>query len=410
MSEPAQGVDPMTELCRHLDGLTQAVRALQEGYTRLENRVQALSAPSTSSASGTSTSPSVIMLPPEPKVPMPERFSGERSKYRAFRNACELYFALQPRNFSLEATKVGFVISLLYCEPQAWAHRLMEQKDLSLDRLDTFFQAMSLLYEDPHLAATAEAALHALQQGRRPAEDYVSEFRRWSADTNWNNAALCYQFRLGLSETLKDELARVGVPETLEALINLTIQIDRRLRERRTERATGLSRPAWMLPRVPTFPNPSPPAPITTSRDIPEPMQLGLIRPSLTSEERLRRRTNNLCLYCGEPGHYVRTCPAKYRKSTSLSSVHTPVVFNNSSHLAVPVLLQLPGRAIQTSAILDSGACSCFLDSSFAIQHHIPLRPRAIGLSVHLADGSVLKSGPVTQETLPIATTISDIH
>ena len=80
MSEPAQGVDPMQELCRHLEGLTQAVRTLQEGYTRLENRVQALSTPATSSAaSGASASPSVIMLPPEPKVPMPERFSGERS-------------------------------------------------------------------------------------------------------------------------------------------------------------------------------------------------------------------------------------------------------------------------------------------------------------------------------------------
>ena len=122
MSEPAQGMDPMTELCRHLDGLTQAVRALQEGYTRLENRVQELSTPSTSSSSGASASPSVIMLPPEPKVPMPERFAGERSKFRAFRNACELYFALQPRTFSLEATKVGFVMALLSGEPQAWAH------------------------------------------------------------------------------------------------------------------------------------------------------------------------------------------------------------------------------------------------------------------------------------------------
>lgn len=40
---------------------------------------------------------------------------------------------------------------------------------------------------------------------------------------------------MGLSESLKDELARVGTPDTLEALITLAIQIDRRLRERRSE-------------------------------------------------------------------------------------------------------------------------------------------------------------------------------
>lgn len=137
------------------------------------------------------------MLPPEPRVPTPERFTGERNKYRAFRNACELYFALQPRTFSLEATSVGFVISLLSGEPQAWAHRLLEQKSVCLDNLDTFFSAMSQLYEDPQLKAMAESALHALQQGRRPAEDYVLEFRRWSSDTEWNDAALRYQFRLG---------------------------------------------------------------------------------------------------------------------------------------------------------------------------------------------------------------------
>lgn len=151
--------------------------------------------------------PAVVMLPPEPRVPTPEKFHGERNEFRAFRNACKLYFSLQPRTFSLEATKVGFVISLLQGEPQAWAHRLLEQKAISLTDLASFFGAMAQLYEDPQQAATAEAALNTLQQGHRAVEDYVSEFRRWSSDTNWNDAALRYQFRMGLSDNLKDELA-----------------------------------------------------------------------------------------------------------------------------------------------------------------------------------------------------------
>lgn len=145
MSEPEQGTSPMEELCAHLAGLTEAVKNLQQGYTRLEERVLTLSNPigaqGASSAPAPSVGPSstVVMLPPEPKVPTPERFFGNRHKFRAFRNSCELFFALQPRTFSVEATKVGYVISLLSGDPQTWAHRLLEQKDISLTTLSTFF-------------------------------------------------------------------------------------------------------------------------------------------------------------------------------------------------------------------------------------------------------------------------------
>ena len=58
------------------------------------------------------------------------------------------------------------------------------------------------------------------------------------------------------------------------------------------------------------------------------------------------------------------------------------------------------------TAIIDSGACSCFIDLNFANQQCIPLQHRAQGLSIFLADGSRIKSGLVTQETpfLPVVT------
>lgn len=117
----------------------------------------------------------VMMLSPEPRVPIPEKFSGDRSKFRTFRNACELYFSLLPLTFSRENTKVGFVVSLLLGDPQAWAHHLLEEHHVSLDSLSSFFDAMSLLYDDPQQTSTAEAALSTLQQGRRVVEDYIMD-------------------------------------------------------------------------------------------------------------------------------------------------------------------------------------------------------------------------------------------
>lgn len=90
---------------------------------------------------------------------------------------------------------------------------------------------MTVLYDDPQRTATAGSALHTLIQGRRPVEDYIVEFHKWSADTGWNASALKYQFRLGLAETLKDELAQIKAPFSLENLIQVSIQLDRCLRE-----------------------------------------------------------------------------------------------------------------------------------------------------------------------------------
>lgn len=62
------------------------------------------------------------------------------------------------------------------------------------------------------------------------------------------------------------------------------------------------------------------------------------------------------------------------------------------------------------SVIIDSGACSCFIDLTFAANHRIPLQPKAQGLAVHLADGSIHSSGPVTQETVPLLATMGTHH
>lgn len=95
------------------------------------------------------TAPTVVMLPPEPRVPTPERFSGNQSIFRTFHNACQLYFSLQPQTFSLEATKVGFIISLLQGEPQTWAHRLLKENNAQIHAMSSFFDAMAQLYDDP---------------------------------------------------------------------------------------------------------------------------------------------------------------------------------------------------------------------------------------------------------------------
>jgi hypothetical protein len=50
----------------------------------------------------------------------------------------------------------------------------------------------------------------------------------------------------------------------------------------------------------------------------------------LTEAEKLRQRTNNLCLYYGKPGHIARQCPQKLVK-LQVQAVETPQVLENKN-------------------------------------------------------------------------------
>lgn len=100
-----------------------------------------------------------------------------------------------------------FIIFLQSNEPLAWANNLLEQKSPVLNSVDTFFDAMVQLYDDP--------------QHRTTVEDFTSGL----------------QIRDG-TRHLKDELARVETHSTIEGLIQLAIQLDRSLRKQRSEHSS----------------------------------------------------------------------------------------------------------------------------------------------------------------------------
>uniref|UniRef100_A0A803JNP5 DUF4939 domain-containing protein n=1 Tax=Xenopus tropicalis TaxID=8364 RepID=A0A803JNP5_XENTR len=159
----------LNQLTLQLTALTQAVQDLQGGYQQMQTQIQALAQPreplpgsaSMSAASQVRATPtSHVQLAPEPKIVLPEKFSGDRKLFRTFVNSCHLTFTLNPRTYASESVKVGFVISLLSGEPQVWAHRLLEQRSPLLGDLNAFLQAMAVHYDDPR------------RTGRRAVEDY----------------------------------------------------------------------------------------------------------------------------------------------------------------------------------------------------------------------------------------------
>ncbi|OMJ17717.1 Retrotransposon-derived protein PEG10 [Smittium culicis] len=161
---------------------------------------------------------------------------------------------------------------------------------------------------------------------------YASDFRRLSALISWNDSALCSQYYEGLKEDVKDLFARFDRPESLPELIDLSIKIDNRLFERTLEKSI---RPRQYFNNTPFV------SPVTKpDRETPsqyQPMEIEgttTRRTTLTPQERQRRRENNLCLYCGNPGHIIATCPLRSQSRTinslSASSIDTQAVINQN--------------------------------------------------------------------------------
>lgn len=67
-------------------------------------------------------------------------------------------------------------------------------------------------------------------------------------------------------------------------------------------------------------------------------------------------------------------------------------------HLPLLLQFQLPGRTIPVTAIIDSEACSCVVDSVFVTLHQLPVCTKRQGFTVHLA------------ETVPILCQTSSDH
>ena len=139
--------------------------------------------------------------------------------------------------------------------------------------------------------------------------------------TNFNEDALKSKFRYGLKPHLKVELARlVERPETLEALMETASRIDAQ---------TYNARDRAMPPHFRSQSVPSRPFQQRYSRPQEQaPMEIGAAEryKPLSNDEKQRRRTNGLCLYCGKPNHVALHCPEKRKPATRHISAATKPV------------------------------------------------------------------------------------
>jgi Ty3 transposon capsid-like protein len=283
----------------------------------------------------------------EPRISDPEHFDGKRSQVRNFLSQVRLVINAQPSRFVTERQKVMFAASFLRSTAFSWFQPFLDSPNGSgiLEDFSMFALELQNTFGDPDQVGSAERQLFALRQVASVAS-YAADFRRISSTTTWNDSALNAQFYRGLKDSVKDELAKMDKPETLDAMIEISVRLDNRLHERRMER--GITTYVQTKPIKYNIPlrshnNQVMPFSETSTTSYPsnytgpQPMEIaGNVQrfKTLTPEEKSRRKKENLCLYCGKPGHVANTCPARpntssYQNSRLVSKINANRTISN---------------------------------------------------------------------------------
>lgn len=268
------------------------------------------------------------------KLKDPDTFDGNRAKYEDWKLTLQLKLVGNEDHFASEQQKIAYAISLLRDKAlsQMRGHTDPITGLPKINQLQDFFVIIDRAFGDPDKQGTAQAALGNLRQRNLRFAEYYAEFSHIAVHTGFNDAAKKAQLLKGLSHELHGLLINHEYEEkSFEETVTLCQRLDIRhtifqsqhSQHRFRAGPPGSRAGAGAAPAVPPVTRlavvPVPPAApaatfgpvINADGTVPMDLSAGRVRGPLTDEEKQRRRAQNLCLYCGGPGHVARLCPRR---------------------------------------------------------------------------------------------------
>ena len=256
----------------------------------------------------------VQQLPQLKIINDPPTFSGNTRELDGFLTRIELAIEANPQRFVNEAARVKFIMSYLTGKALNWASCLRRNNNPILHNVQQFVTELRRNFGDPDVeAVVANAKLCNIRQFKYgQVVSYISEFRKVSQYSNFNEAAKIYMFIKGLHPKMREHLALVNPnPNDLNALFRDVVNIE------------GLTKRNDIREYYMTHQDRR-----NYNNDDPMDVDLYRIRKGQKDiryfpthkknyeeqkEDNLERRRKGLCFICGKPGHLKFNCPNKKR-------------------------------------------------------------------------------------------------
>jgi len=291
------------------------------------------------------------------KVREPDTFNGmDPKKLRTFLVQCELCFQDRAKAFRQDRARVTFAQSYLKGMTLGWFEPDLLNSGNPADRpcwMDSWVHFVAELQSTfgPHdPVADAEHQLeHLWMKDLYRVTRYIVDFNRLASQVqDYGDGALRHLFYSGLPNRLKDKIARVGKPLTLNGLRALCQEINAHYWERKDEISRMMKTQSTSSPTKSSNSggnssnssqeksktgNPSSSANSSGSSKVTSNQSSSGSRPDLTNklgkdgkltaDERKRCLENNLCMFCGGTGHFADNCPKKTKKAKACAAAIT---------------------------------------------------------------------------------------
>jgi len=261
-------------------------------------------------------------------IPDPIPFDGTRTALRPFLNQLRNKIQGNATKFPDAQHEMRYAFGFLKGAAYDVMEPHMQDHGMAFQTLAEFAHVLRTAFGDPDELHTARREIDTLQQKNREFSLYYSDFQRLMATLQWADNAKFAALEKGLSKEIKDGLAlQDSAPEeTFDQYVARINRLDTRLRARRQEtrapQTSASNRPAPT--RAPPATPPTPPQGTTDVGTHSGPMNLSANRRRITQQERTRRISQGLCLYCGGTGHFAQECP--YRPQNPLRGAEAQVV------------------------------------------------------------------------------------
>lgn len=255
-----------------------------------------------------------------------DMFHGDRSKLTTFITKLDTVFLLDSAKYNSELKKTTYAafnmrgIAFEWVSP--YLNDYLNDKENATDETKSVMGSWKEMkvklrkhFGEPDKLVEAQTKIMTLRQ-QGSVHEYATKFRALIAVLKWDDKATIPIFRMGLKEGVRWDI-RKEKPDTLTELIDTALQSENELQEfqrPQPHRFVHLQRPANPKPNIGKPRN-------SGFYGGPMPMDLdnankkrNYKKGPISAKERENRIKNNLCLYCGKPGHVANDCFAKNKK------------------------------------------------------------------------------------------------
>lgn len=305
--------------------------ALESENTALNDKIAALNAHITdlSLHRSPATAPTSTAALGRARQKDPNEFTGShkgndshknQEEFRVWKKDLILKFEMDGHLYPTEREKIiysaGRTAGTARKTIDAWVSSTLENKPDGFTSWQQLVSVLERVYDVADRAASAEREMARLEQKNQPFMVFFTKFNALLSDLNWNDEAKVASLKSKINYEMSSALVPiVTLPATnkYDEWVTLLCRLAENL-EAHSQRKPPSGTPANRSLATTATVTATHPAEYSPNPDS-DPMILDAMR--LTAQERLRRIQQQLCLYCGKPGHRKFNCSEAAAARTS---------------------------------------------------------------------------------------------